>query len=314
MIVIAILAYCLAKNTTGFSSAIPVLGVIALGIQRILPLLQQIYNSWASVKGSEETLKDSLRLLNQPMPLFIDTASDVMEFNHGIELKEISFRYSSGGPWVLERLSLKIQKGERIGLIGKTGGGKSTFIDIIMALLEPTSGSLKVDEKVIDKSNSHQWQRRIAHVPQSIYLADSTIAENIAFGVPFENIDFLRVERAASLAQIDKVIESWPQRYMTMVGERGSRISGGQRQRIGIARALYKRADVIIFDEATNALDGATEKLLIEALDDLGLDLTIIMIAHRLSTLRNCSRIIELDAGSISRVGSYQDILGVKFS
>jgi ATP-binding cassette subfamily B protein len=309
MIVIAILAYYLAKNTTGFSSAIPVLGVIALGTQRILPLLQQIYNSWASVKGSQETLKDSLRLLNQPMPVLIDATSNAMEFNHSIELSEISFRYFPGGPWVIERLSFKIQKGERLGVIGKTGGGKSTFIDIIMALLSPTSGSLKVDEKVIDESNSHQWQRRIAHVPQSIYLADSTSAENIAFGVPFKNIDFQRVERVASLAQIAEVIESWPERYMTMVGERGSRLSGGQRQRIGIARALYKKADVIIFDEATSALDGGTEKLLMEAVDDLGSGLTIIMIAHRLSTLKNCSRIIELGAGSIKQAGSYQEIL-----
>lgn len=310
MVVIAILAYFLAKNTTGFKDVVPVLGVIALGTQRLLPLLQQIYNSWASVKGSQETLKYSLELLNQPMPELPGADSSLVEFNRDIELKEISFRYSAEAPWVMEQLNFKIKKGERVGLIGKTGSGKSTFIDVVMALLSPTSGILKVDDTKIDEKNSRQWQRRIAHVPQSIYLADSTIAENIAFGVPFKNIDFQRVERAASLAQIAEIIESWPERYMTMVGERGSRLSGGQRQRLGIARALYKNADVIIFDEATSALDVDTEKLLMNAIDNLGSNLTIVMIAHRLTTLKNCSRIIEIDAGKIKWAGSYQEILG----
>ena len=178
-----------------------------------------------------------------------------------------------------------------------------------MGLLEPTEGSLEIDGQAVTSQNNRAWQAHIAHVPQAIFLADSTIAENIAFGIPQDRIDFERVRKAAAQAQIAESIESWPSQYQTFVGERGIRLSGGQRQRIGIARALYKRADVIIFDEATSALDSDTEQAVMAAIEGLSSDLTLMIIAHRLTTLRNCTQIVELASGNIKRVGSYKDMV-----
>ena len=165
-----------------------------------------------------------------------------------------------------------------------------------------------IDGQAIGTQNYRSWQAHIAHVPQSIYLSDSSIEENIAFGSQRSDIDPIRVRQAAKQAQIDEMIESWPEKYQTKVGERGVRLSGGQRQRIGIARALYKRADVIIFDEATGALDTETERAVMQAIDALSPDLTIVMVAHRLTTLKNCDFIIELDKGQISQIGPYQEL------
>ena len=178
-----------------------------------------------------------------------------------------------------------------------------------MGLLQPTSGALKVDQQVVTLENHREWQSRIAHVPQAIFLADSTIAENIAFGVAKDQIDDALVIQAAQQAQIADSIESWPKKYQTLVGERGIRLSGGQRQRIGIARALYKKADVIIFDEATSALDSETELAVMNSIESLNKNLTLLIVAHRLTTLRNCSRIIQLREGIISRVGTYEEIV-----
>ncbi|MEI6095536.1 MAG: ATP-binding cassette domain-containing protein, partial [Gammaproteobacteria bacterium] len=201
-----------------------------------------------------------------------------------------------------------IPRGGRIGFIGVTGSGKSTLLDIVMGLLSPTEGLLQVDGQLITGSNQQAWQLHIAHVPQTIFLADSTIEENIAFGVPRDAINYERVKLAASGAQIKATIEALPLEYKTHVGERGVQLSGGQRQRIGIARALYKQADVLIFDEATSALDSETELSVIQAIENIGHDITIIMIAHRISTLKNCTQIVELNNGRISRIGDFQSI------
>ena len=202
-----------------------------------------------------------------------------------------------------------IPKGSRLGLIGKTGSGKSTLTDILMGLLAPSDGDLNIDGLALNKHNIRAWQKHIAHVPQSIFLADSSIAENIAFGVPKNDINMVKVHHAAEKAQLASIIETWSDGYHTIVGERGARLSGGQRQRIGIARALYKEADVIIFDEATSALDNQTESAVMESIEALDQDLTLIIIAHRISTLRQCTQIIELADGVIARTGSYQDIV-----
>ena len=198
-----------------------------------------------------------------------------------------------------------------MGFIGETGSGKSTVLDIVMGLLIPTHGSLVIDGVPIDNSNLKQWQKHIAHVPQNIFLADGSIEENIAFGSPNNKIDFNRVREAAKQAQINDSIESLPNGYKTLIGERGVRLSGGQRQRIGIARAIYKKADVIIFDEATSALDSETENAVMEAIDNLSKELTILIIAHRLETLKNCSLIVEIGNGGIKRIGNYQEITGL---
>ena len=232
-------------------------------------------------------------------------------FKHGITLKNLAFKYTEDTPWVLQSgLNLSIPKGSRIGFIGATGSGKSTLLDIIMGLLQPTKGSLAIDDVNITEHNYRGWQAHIAHVPQAIFLSDASIAENIAFGEPAEQIDYARVRQAAQKAQISETIESWTNQYNTEVGERGVRLSGGQRQRIGIARALYKKADVIVLDEATSALDDRTELAVMKAIENLGDDLTVIIVAHRLTTLKNCTQIVELEDGRIKRTGSYQNVIG----
>lgn len=310
MILIAWLAYSMTRTGDGVASAIPVMGAMALGAQRMLPVLQQSYWSWQSMRGGQMSLSDTLTLLDQPIPVYaLERAPAPIPFNQSIQLSSICFSYSSQGSAILSDVTLEIPKGSKVGFIGITGSGKSTLIDLIMGLLQPSSGGIAVDGLVIDQSNYRGWQAHIAHVPQAIFLADTTIAENIAFGVPFENIDMDRVRSAARKAQISNTIESWSQGYQTPVGERGVRLSGGQRQRIGIARALYKKADVIVFDEATSALDNDTELAVMESIDQLGSDLTVLIVAHRLSTLRNCDLVVELTNGKVSRTGTYDAVI-----
>jgi ATP-binding cassette subfamily B protein len=310
MLLIAILAYTLAQGVNGITKAIPILGALALGAQRLLPVLQQAYSSWSGIKGGQVSLQDALELLDQPLPDYIDQPADEpLPFQQQIALTQLSFRYSEQTPWVLKNLNLIIPKGSRIGFIGTTGSGKSTLLDIVMGLLQPTRGSFEIDNQAITHVNQRAWQAHIAHVPQAIYLADSSIEENIAFGIPKSQIDPARVRQAAQQAQIADAIESWSKQYQTFVGERGIRLSGGQRQRIGIARALYKQADVIIFDEATSALDNETEQAVMQSIEGLSKDLTLLIIAHRLETLRNCTQIVELEDGGVKRTGDYIDIV-----
>jgi ATP-binding cassette subfamily B protein len=310
MVLIAGLAFYLFKQTDGTLKAIPVLGVLALGAQKMLPIMQQSYQAWSSIQGSYASLEDTLVLIEQPLPSdFYNQELIQINFNRNIKFDKVSFRYKTGSQNVLQQLTLSILKGERVGIVGATGSGKSTMIDILMGLLEPTSGSLKVDEKAITKKNVRTWQRRIAHVPQAIFLSDTTIAENIAFGIDRKYIDFDRVRVAAHKAQLQDVIDKLPSQYNTLVGERGVRLSGGQRQRIGIARALYKNADILVFDEATSALDNKTEESVMKSIEALGKEITVIMIAHRITTLKKCTKIIELADGKIVSVGSYRDTI-----
>lgn len=311
MILIGAIAYSLAARMSGIAGAIPVLGALALGAQRMLPILQQGYANWTLVRGGKFLLAGALDLLDQPLPKYLDGPSQVpMPFQHSIVLNELAFSYMNKAPWVLNQgLCLTIPKGSRIGFVGSTGSGKSTLLDIIMGLLKPTSGSLVVDDVVISEKNQRGWQSHIAHVPQVIFLSDASIAENIAFGIPEHKIDYARVYVAAQKAQIAETIESWGKQYSTVVGERGVRLSGGQRQRIGIARALYKQADVIVLDEATSSLDSKTERAVMKAIESLGDEITTIVVAHRLTTLKNCTHIVELELGRIKRSGNYSDVI-----
>ena len=216
MVLIATLAYILANQPDGISKAIPVLGALALGAQRLLPVLQQAYSSLSSIQGGQASLQDTLDLLDQPLPDYVDKpAATPIPFNQKINLKNLSFRYSTKTPLVLNNLNLTIPKGSRIGFIGVTGSGKSTLLDIIMGLLQPTEGTVQIDNEPITKSNHRAWQAHIAHVPQAIFLADSTIEENIAFGIPKNKIDLKRVKQAAEQAQIADIIETWPKKYKT---------------------------------------------------------------------------------------------------
>ena len=312
MILIAIFAFSLLDESDSLSSSIPVLGAMAFGAQRLLPALQQLYASLTLVNGGHAQLHDVLTALNQSMPdaiRQIDNEKKQMEFNNDIVLDGVSFNYIDEGHKILRKIELKIKKGSCIGLIGTTGSGKSTLIDIIMGLLEPTSGSIRIDGYEVNRDNKKMWQRHVSHVPQSIFLMDSTIKENIAVGVEIENIDMNRVYYAAKKAQIHETVESLDLKYDTVGGENGVPLSGGQRQRIGIARALYREADVIIFDEATSALDTETENNVMESIGSIQNDITIIIIAHRLTTLSKCSQVIRLEGGKVAQIGTYNEII-----
>lgn len=310
MVLIAALAYGLSRRGGGVASALPVLGALALGAQRLLPALQQGYSAWANIAGSQASLADALELLDQPLPAeMLQPAPAPLPFHSAIRFDAVRFRYTDDAPWVLDGLNLTIPKGGRVGFVGSTGSGKSTTLDLLMGLLAPTEGQLLVDGQTVDGHRLRAWQRTIAHVPQSVYLADTSLAENIAFGVPREKIDLDRVRLAARQAQIADFIEKRPEGYDAFVGERGIRLSGGQRQRIGIARALYKQASVLVFDEATSALDSSTEQSVMDAIEGLDRDLTILLIAHRLTTVRRCDTIVELGQGGVVAQGTYQQLL-----
>ena len=312
LVLIALLALLLSWQRGGSSAVIPLLGTLALGSQRLLPSLQQIYSSWANIKARQSAVVDVLAMLQQPMPRQQPQASP-LSLRQGLKTEKLCFSYTCEAPWVLKEIDMEICLGERIGLIGATGSGKSTLVDLLMGLLEPTTGQILIDGA--DLNDPHQtwrlaaWRASIAHVPQSIFLADCSIAENIAFGISKDQIDQERVRQAAEQAQIASFIESSPEGYNTFVGERGTRLSGGQLQRIGIARALYKQASIIVLDEATSALDTSTENAVISALEGLSRKLTLVIIAHRLSTLQRCDRVIRLANGRIESQGSPDQIL-----
>ena len=309
LILVAFGAWFLSFQPGSITAALPILGAIGLGAQRLLPLMQQFYANWALVTGSQGALVDVLMLLDQPLPDGVDEEAPApMNFEKLLEFSDVRFRYANSGPWVLDGLTLDIPRGSRIGFVGSTGSGKSTAMDLLMALLDPTEGEILVDHRPITGDGQRAWQRTIAHVPQTIYLADASIAENIAFGVSSSAIDHDRVREAAEQAQIAEFVEGRPGGYASMVGERGVRLSGGQRQRIGIARALYKRASVLIFDEATSALDNATEAAVLSAIENLDRELTILIIAHRLTTLQDCDKIVLLDSGRIVAQGTYDEM------
>lgn len=310
MSIVAVLAYLMTTQSNHPLGAIPVLASFAIGGQRILPALQQAYNSYASYKYANESFKDVIILLEQPLPdyLFNNTVSE-LKFSHCIELKDVSFKYEEESPFVLKNINLVINKGDKVGFIGTTGSGKSTLIDIIMGLLPPTEGMLLVDGNEVNIKNRHLWQKHIANVPQNINLFDTSVEENIAFGSYEDEINHDKVLIASKEAQLFKLISGWSHKYKTVLGEHGLRISGGQRQRIGLARAIYKESSVLVLDEATSALDNKTEELVIKSINSKGKDITILMIAHRITTLKHCNKIIELTGLKGLREVKYTDII-----
>jgi ATP-binding cassette subfamily B protein len=310
MVLIAALAYGISRSAQGIAAALPVLGALAVGAQRLLPALQQVYSGWAGIVGSQASLAKVLELLDQPIAAdALPTSQNALIFKKEVRFSEVRFRYAPDAPWVLDRFNVTIRKGTRVGFVGSTGSGKTTVLDLLMGLLAPSEGQLLVDGVPIVGDRVRPWQRAIAHVPQSIFLADTSIAQNIAFGVPPHAIDLDRVRQAAKRAQIAEFIENRPDGYDARVGERGVQLSGGQRQRIGIARALYKQASVLVFDEATSALDSATEQSVMDAIDGLDRELTILLIAHRLSTVRRCDTIVEIGEGRVIAQGTFGDLL-----
>jgi ABC-type multidrug transport system fused ATPase/permease subunit len=294
-------AWSLAGSPGGLTAAIPMLGAFALGAQRLLPLLQQSYGGWSSFVSSRQNIFDVVDLVTLKVRALPEPPVGTTMFRETIAFERVAFSYRTGGK-VLHDIDFIIRRGERIGIAGTTGSGKSTLMDLLLGLLEPSNGTILIDGRRLDDSTRAGWQSEIAHVPQAIYLADDTLAANIAFGVPSAEIDTARIVEAAASAGIGEFIAQLPDGYSTKTGERGIRLSGGQRQRIGIARALYKRASVLVFDEATSALDTRTEEGVMASVAGLAKDITIIMIAHRLTTLKDCDRVIHLEHGMIERV------------
>lgn len=309
IVMIASLSYFLSSNSNGESLILPTMGALALGAQRLLPLLQQIYGNWSVIKGSHAEIVDVLSLLDSSKNVNKSNELIQISFHKNLSINDASFKHKGEQSYILKNINLVIEKGMSIGIVGDTGSGKSTMLDLLMCLIKPNIGAVNIDNKILSDSNRIAWQRNIAHVPQDIFLVDATIMENIAFGVPIVEINLERVKEAASCAQIASFIEATPLKYNSIVGESGVKLSGGQKQRIGIARALYKDANVLFLDEATSALDNKTEKAVIESLEKINKNLTLIMIAHRISTLQHCDTIIKLDKGNIVFNGSYDDYI-----
>ena len=292
-IIIAVVAFNIRQSDV--VGGIAIVGVLTLAAQRVLPLIQQAYSSWSAITGALYSLNDTLVLLNQKINIPKSTEVIPADFRYGIKLENVSFKYTEKSNLIFNNFNYEIKKGSRVGIIGKSGCGKSTLLDLIMALLPPTEGRLVIDGECVNLSNSRAWQMCIAHVPQNIFLSDLSIKENIAIGVELKDIDDALINKVINDAQLTEVIDQMPDGIKTKVGERGIRLSGGQRQRIGIARALYKKPKIIIFDEATSALDSETEAEVISAINSISRDITIIMVAHRRSTLTHCDEVLDLN-------------------
>ena len=308
--ILLIILYFLSQ-TGNFNSALPILSLYVFAGYRLLPALQQIYGSFAHIKFVGPSINriyndlKNLKSLNQNLDQNI-------KLNNSIILKNINYNYPNSSRVALKNINLIIPAKSTVGLVGVTGCGKTTTVDIILGLLEPQIGTLEIDGKIITKQNSRSWQKSIGYVPQHIYLSDDTIAANIAFGLESKEIDHIAVESVSKIANLhDFVIEELSDQYQTIIGERGVRLSGGQRQRIGIARALYHNPKVLILDEATSALDNQTEIAVMEALNNLNKNITIILIAHRLTTVKNCDKVILLEKGEIKNEGTFEELINI---
>ena len=296
-----LVAYIILK-LGNFSNALPIITLYAFAGYRLIPSLQQIYIASVALKFSKapiDALYNDLKNLNVSNSNH-NQDQEILPFNKSITLKQIHYNYPNSSRKVLDNINLTIDAKKTVGIVGSSGSGKTTTVDIITGLLEPQKGTIEIDGEVITKKNVKAWRRSIGYVPQHIHLNDDSIAANIAFGVDFKNINYQSVEKAAKAANLHEFVENkLPGKYQTIIGEQGVRLSGGQRQRIGIARALYHNPKVLIFDEATSALDNQTEETIIKELYNLRKDITIIMIAHRLNTLKDCDIIFKLENGKI---------------
>lgn len=304
----------LVRTGQDVSSWIPLLTVYIVAGYRILPALQQIFSGLTTIRYNLVTLdtlyRDFTRLEpeNPHYPEMFDTRNGFHPLQM-IRVSDIYFRYPKSSDHTIQKLNLAIERNTTVGLVGPTGSGKTTIVDIVLGLLRPNFGELVVNDLVVTPENVKGWQQCIGYVPQQIYLFDDTISKNIAFGVHEEEIDQAALERAARIANVhDYIVNEMPNGYETIVGQRGLRLSGGQQQRIGIARALYHKPDILVLDEATSALDGVTENVVMDAIRLMSHKLTIIMVAHRLNTVKNCDVIHYIDQGRIISSGTYSEL------
>ncbi len=306
--VILVMLYLISQNGN-FSDVLPIVSLYVFAGYRLMPALQQIYSSITQLRfigPSVNSLSDDLKNIQQ---IKTHSNNEKININKSISLKNIYYNYPNTSRVALNDINLNIPAHSKVGFVGSTGSGKTTTVDIILGLLEPQKGSLEVDGIAINKENVKSWQRSIGYVPQHIFLSDDTVAANIAFGIDPEEIDNDALEKASKIANLhDFVTKELPNQYQTTIGERGVRLSGGERQRIGIARALYNNPKVLILDEATSSLDNKTEKAVMEAVNNLSKDILIILIAHRLNTVKNCDKIFQLEKGRIINQGTFQEL------
>ena len=312
---IILVVLSLLSDSGTLNNVLPVIALYVFAGYRLMPALQQIYASLAALRfvgpSLDSVCRNFEKLENNP-PL--NEKNNILLKNK-IILKNINYNYPSSKKNILRNINITIPAQKRIGIVGKTGSGKTTLIDIILGLLDTRSGYLKIDDKIINTENQKLWQKSIGYVPQKIYLTDDTIAANIAFGVDAKNIDLDKIIEASKIANLHEfVLNELPLKYETRIGERGIRLSGGQSQRIGIARALYHETNLLVFDEATSALDYHTEKSVMEALNKISKDRTIIIIAHRLNTIMECDKIFFLEKGEIKGEGRYDELINTNNS
>jgi ABC-type multidrug transport system fused ATPase/permease subunit len=309
--VLLMILYIMSK-TGSFNSALPIVSLYVFAGYRLMPAVQKIYESFTQltfIGPSLNKLYDDIQNLKE---FDKNQDQDILPFNKSITLKNIHYNYPNTSREILKDISLSISAKSTVGIVGVTGSGKTTMVDIILGLLEPQKGTLKIDGKIITKQNVRSWQRSIGYVPQQIFIADDTIASNIAFGLETKDINKEAVEKAAKIANLHEfVINELPKKYETTVGERGIRLSGGQRQRIGIARALYHNPQLLILDEATSALDNQTEKAVMDAINNLGKNITIILIAHRLNTIKKCDKNFLIEKSEIKKELTYEELINV---
>jgi ATP-binding cassette, subfamily B, bacterial PglK len=310
--ILIIILYLMAK-TDDFNNVLPIISLYVFAGYRLLPALQQVYASFTQltfIGPAVDKLYDDVKNLK---PINSNQNQGSISLNKTITLKNVFYDYPNSSRTTIKGINLSIPAKTTVGLVGATGSGKTTTVDIILGLLEVQKGTLEVDDQIITKQNSRAWQRSIGYVPQHIFLSDDTVAANIAFGIDQKNINQAAVEKASKIANLHEfVIDELSEQYQTIIGERGIRLSGGQRQRIGIARALYNNPRVLILDEATSSLDNETEKAVMDAVNNLGKNITIILIAHRLNTVKNCDIIFKLDKGQIAEHGTFDEIINVK--
>jgi len=298
LVAIALVTLAMSLEPGGVVKAIPVLGALALGAQRLLPLLQQAYYGWSLASGNYRAFRDVIDMMEAPIPP-LQPEGPPLAFERELAFEGVGFRFPEGR-FALSDVSFRIRAGEHVGIAGATGGGKSTLLDLLMGLLEPDEGAILVDGRPLDAATRPAWQAGLAHVPQAIYLADDTIAANIAFPRRPEEMDSELLATAVRAAQLEPFLAGLPDGLDTYVGERGVRLSGGQRQRIGLARALYRRPRLLILDEATSALDEGTERAVLAALQGLREGLTLVTVAHRATTLAACDRLIRVERGRVT--------------
>ncbi len=316
---ISLVLVLIKVHSGNLGEVLPVLAVYALAAFKLLPALQQIYSSLSQIKGNTaafEAIREDLEQSFESQKTSNDTAVSIsVDLKKGIKLSDITFSYPGKERAAVNGVTITIPVNSVIGLVGSSGSGKSTLIDLLLGLLTPQQGSIYVDNICITADNKRAWQDLLGFVPQSIFLSEGSVAENIAFGIPAKDISLEQVNKALNLANLTELVEQLPEGINTKVGERGVQLSGGQRQRIGIARALYHEAEVLVFDEATSALDGITEKTVMDAIHEFSGQKTIIMIAHRLKTVEKCDLIYFMEQGKIIDCGTYQELVArnVKF-